>query len=316
MATHAESVPGGAALSIRFSVVIPARNEVALLPATLRGLDQQDFAGAYEVIVVDNGSTDQTAEVARAGGVRVVTEPRRGVCQARQTGTLAARGEIIVSTDADTVHRPDWLRRIDQHYAGDPGLVAVGGGCRFTGAAWWARAYPFLLFNGVGLCYRLTGRVWYVSAANLSFRRDAWSGYDVNLTQGGDELDQLHRLRKAGRVAFDPTLFVDTSARRLNRGVWYNLVITLAYYYLLGYLINRISGRPLLPMAPEFRPVQTTRLSRSTTAPSGQLPMRLAAAAAMITILTFVMIISPTSRAAAEGVADHVHSAVRHLVRR
>ena len=90
--------------SPRFSVVIPAYNEADYLPAALRSLRAQDFPGAVEVIVVDNGSTDGTADLARRLGARVVEEHAPGVCAARQRGTLAARGEIVVSTDADTVH--------------------------------------------------------------------------------------------------------------------------------------------------------------------------------------------------------------------
>lgn len=307
---------------VRFSIVVPARNEVGYLAATLGGLQRQDFRGGFEVIVVDNGSTDQTAEIARAWGARVVVEPRRGVCQAREAGTRAARGEIVISTDADTVHPADWLSRIDTIYRCDPRLVAVGGRCRFTGAAWWARAYPVLLFNAVGLCYRLTGRVWYVSAANLSFRREAWTGYDLRLTQGGDELDQLRRLRRAGRVGFDPTLLVDTSARRLARGFWYNASVTLVYYYLLGYLLNRLTGRTLLPMAPEIRPRsgRATGSDRPTGAahPSGirRLPGARIVSAAMVAVLAMLVVISPVSRAIADGVEDHVHAAVVHLVHR
>ena len=85
-------------------MVIPAYNEADYLPAALRSLRAQDFPGAVEVIVVDNGSTDGTAVLARRLGARVVEEHAPGVCASRQRGTLAARGEIVVSTDADTVH--------------------------------------------------------------------------------------------------------------------------------------------------------------------------------------------------------------------
>ena len=97
----------------RFSVVVPAHDEADLLGATLEALAAQDVDAAYEVVVVDNASTDATAEVARAHGARVVAEPRRGVCRARQTGVDAARGEIVASTDADSLVPPDWLRRLD-----------------------------------------------------------------------------------------------------------------------------------------------------------------------------------------------------------
>lgn len=86
----------------RFSVVIPALNEESYLAATLVSVARQDFAGDYEVIVVDNNSTDNTTCIAEAHGAQIVSEPHPGICQARQTGTENSRGEIAVSTDADT----------------------------------------------------------------------------------------------------------------------------------------------------------------------------------------------------------------------
>ncbi len=75
----------------RFSVVVPAFNEVDYLGRTLQSLLQQDFEGSYEVIVVDNNSTDGTAHLARGYGVRVVDEPEVGVCAARQRGRRCCR---------------------------------------------------------------------------------------------------------------------------------------------------------------------------------------------------------------------------------
>ena len=99
---------------LRFSVVVPAYNEEGFLAETLRSLRHQDYDGAYEIVVVDNNSTDATAEIAGSFGVRVVSELEPGVCQARQRGLSEARGEIVVSVDADTLYPPDWLSRIDR----------------------------------------------------------------------------------------------------------------------------------------------------------------------------------------------------------
>src|ERR1700740_3471780 len=109
----------------RFSVVIPAYNEAEFLGSCLDSLRAQDFRDPYEIIVVDNNSTDATADAARSRGVTVVHEPKPGVCSARQRGTAAARGEIVVSTDADTTFGSDWLSRIDRAFRDDPARVAV-----------------------------------------------------------------------------------------------------------------------------------------------------------------------------------------------
>ena len=237
----------------RYSVVIPALNEQAYLGACLASLAAQDYPGAFEVIVVDNNSTDDTAVIAAAAGVTVVVEPERGVCQARQRGTEAARGEIIVSTDADTTFPPGWLSGIDAAFVRHPGAVAVAGPCHFVGAPRWGTFYTTLLFGTVSLGNRVTGRVVYVSATNLAFRRSVWTGYDTRLTQGGDELDLLRRLQAAGEVVFDVTNSTRTSSRRLDAGLLYNIAVTFFYYYLLGYALNRTFRRPVLGTAPPFR---------------------------------------------------------------
>jgi len=237
----------------RFSVVVPAYQEATTIEASVRSLQAQDFAGLVEIIVVDNNSTDDTAERAAAAGARVMREPERGVCQARQTGTALARGEIVVSTDADTTFAPDWLSRIDAGFAAREDVVAVCGPCRFVDAPWWAAPYTRALFGFVALFYRLTGRVAYATATNIAFRRDAWSGYDLTLTQGGDELGLLRDLRKRGRVHFLPGNTTLTSSRRLYRGFVYSVFVTCFYHYLLTYAVNRIAGRRVLGMAPAIR---------------------------------------------------------------
>jgi hypothetical protein len=95
--------------------------------------------------------------------------------------------------------------------------------------------------------------VLYATATNIAFRRSAFSGYDTSLTQGGDELDVLRRLRRQGHIVFDRTNVVTTSARRLRQGILYNLFVTLVFYYLIGYAVNRLAPRTILPTAPAFR---------------------------------------------------------------
>lgn len=238
---------------LRFSVVIPCFNEARYLSDALLSLQKQDFDGLCEVIVVDNNCTDETAAIALELGARVVAEPVAGVCNARQRGTEAARGEIVVSADADTVYDRDWLSRIDAGFRSDAGVVAVVGPCRYADGPRWGRHYGRMLFAAVNGVYRLTGRAVYASATNIAFRRDAWTGYDTTLTQGGDELDQLRRLRRKGRVVYDHGNPTYTSGRRLSRGLAYNLFVTLPVHYLLTYAVNRAAGRRVLGSAPAFR---------------------------------------------------------------
>lgn len=252
----------------RFSVVIPAYNESGYLPRTLSSLRRQDFPGEVEVVVVDNNSDDDTAAVARRHGVRVVHEAQPGVCAARQRGSVAATGEILVSTDADTVHPVDWLRRIDATFASSNAVVAVAGPCRYDGAHGWTDRYPRLLFGLVGWFFARTRYVGYVSATNLAVRRSAFPGYDQRLTQGGDELDLLRRLRPQGAVVWDAGNVVTTSPRRLQQGFLHTFFVSFLGYYLGAYLVNRVSGRPRVGTAPPVREPRAVGAADHDAAPT------------------------------------------------
>ncbi|HEY5820974.1 MAG TPA: glycosyltransferase family A protein [Propionibacteriaceae bacterium] len=273
---------------MRFSIVVPAYNEAAYLGATLTSMQAQDFPGPYEIIVVDNDSSDDTGTVAASYGVRVVRESERGVCAARQRGCEAARGEIIVSTDADTIYPPDWLSTIDGAFASEH-TVAVAGPCRYEHSRRWIRVLPGLLFALVAAIYRLTGLVSYVSATNLAMRRTAFPGYDTTLTQGGDELDVLRRLRPQGRVVWLRENAVVTSPRRLNRGFVYSIVVSLFVHYLLAYAVNRLTGRQAFGMAPAFR--------RSRRTPVGpRLGVRIALGLALLAVTAgLVTVVGPAA---------------------
>ncbi|MCW2810555.1 MAG: glycosyltransferase family 2 protein [Friedmanniella sp.] len=246
----------------RFSVVVPAFNEAAALPATLESLAAQDFVGAYEVLVVDNGSTDETAAVARAYGVRVVSQTRPGVCAARQAGTAVARGEFVVSTDADTVHPVGWLTRVDEQLRRRPDAVAVAGPCRYAHPPWWAAVFPPLWFATVAGLDRVLGRPFYVTATNLAFRRVGFPGYDVGLTQGGDEGHLLRRLLPLGRVVWDRGNPVTTSSRRMDQGLAHTVLVSYGYHYLLADLLNRRAPRSMPRVAPAIRDADRPRVRR------------------------------------------------------
>lgn len=92
------------------SVVIPVRDGAGSLPALLESLARQTLSRErFEVVVVDNASHDETAEVARAAGATVVGEPVANRSRARNAGIAAARADFIAFTDADCVVDADWL---------------------------------------------------------------------------------------------------------------------------------------------------------------------------------------------------------------
>lgn len=114
------------------SVIVPVYDGAKTLPACLTALRQQTVGPQqYEVIVVDDGSTDGSADIALRLGARVIRQPHRGAAAARNAGIAAARGEIVLFTDADCVPTADWIAQMTQPLA-DPAVDGVRGTYRTT----------------------------------------------------------------------------------------------------------------------------------------------------------------------------------------
>ncbi len=95
------------------TIIIPVLNRAADLRRCLESLGRQTVSSSqFDVLVVDNGSTDDSAQVAREWGARVITETRRGPAHARNRGIQASEGDWIAFIDSDCVAHPDWLERL------------------------------------------------------------------------------------------------------------------------------------------------------------------------------------------------------------
>jgi lipopolysaccharide/colanic/teichoic acid biosynthesis glycosyltransferase len=108
------------------SVVVPAYNASATIGDCLVALRAQTFTAPTQIIVVDDGSTDATAAIARAAGATVISTPRGRPAAARNAGTQAAQAPIVCFTDADCAPYPDWLCEISAPFT-DPSVVATKG---------------------------------------------------------------------------------------------------------------------------------------------------------------------------------------------
>ncbi|MBN8765002.1 MAG: glycosyltransferase family 2 protein [Thiobacillus sp.] len=115
-------------MSPRFSVVIPAFDAAATLARAIESVRAQSWP-AHEIIVVDDGSTDATAAVARRFGeaVRLIEQPNRGVAAARNAGAAAATGDWLAFLDADDWYAPDRIERHAAWIAGDATLDCLTG---------------------------------------------------------------------------------------------------------------------------------------------------------------------------------------------
>lgn len=205
------------------SVVIPAYNEEAYLPLCLESIRKQDYAGEYEVIVVDNASTDDTAKVALRWGAKVVYKDKRRPACARQRGAEAATGEIIAFIDADTQAPTCWLSVIVSRFVRELETVVISGPYAYFDAGRFAKIASYIgnfiniiidqLFRKV---FHKGGALW---GSNFAVRRSALldvGGFDTSIKFYGEEYQLSLSLKKAGKAGVIPWLFVLTSARRLN----------------------------------------------------------------------------------------------------
>lgn len=224
-------------------MVVPAYNEERTLHICLESLAQQDTTTPFEVIVVNNASTDKTAQVAERFGAIVVNEAQKGTTYARRTGCEIARGAIIASTDAETAVPKDWLRRIEEIFAHNKNIVALGGPYEFydAGERWGLKFfYKVVLPAGFRIDFVLNGFRHYLAASNLAFRRSAYQrvgGWHTGI-QVGEDVELTKRLNKVGRVLYIRRLIVMTSARRYNNGFWRPL-----YHYLMNHFELQLGFR-------------------------------------------------------------------------
>ena len=199
------------------SVVVPALNDSPMLAQCLRALAAQTRQ-ADEIVVVDNGSTDDTAAVARAAGARVVAEPLRGIFPATAAGFDAATGDIVARLDADSVPPADWLARVAAAFDDDPGLDFFSGPGDFYGSTRLVHWLAETLYIG--------GYVWFVGlllghpplfGSNLAMRAEAWKRVrgtvHRSLREIHDDLDLAIHVEPDMVVRFDRDLRVGVSAR-------------------------------------------------------------------------------------------------------
>lgn len=208
---------------MKISFIIPAFNEERLIGRCLESVIAQDELHDFEVIVVDNGSTDATRSVVEAyPSVRIAYyTDKRGPAAARNEGARNASGELLVFFDADVVVPPDWTTKALRLFE-DERLVGVSGPYMYMEfnrlqrvsetVFYWLLMFPL----GKVLAGLKIGNV--ALGGNFAVRKhafDAIGGFDATLEFYGDEADLVRRLiRKIGRVDFSRRLWVKSSARR------------------------------------------------------------------------------------------------------
>jgi GT2 family glycosyltransferase len=219
------------------SVVIPVHNGAGTLPALLDSLAQQSLARErFEVIVVDNASTDATAAIAERAAARVVAEPHPNRALARNRGVEVARAHRIAFTDADCVATPDWLAALERHVWGTP---LVAGEVLVT-----TTSNPNAIERFERL-WRFGQEAWvqqgWAATANLAIEREVFEklgGFDTTWSHIGEDVDLCWRARGAGfGLEFCPDAIVEHDADRelgefLKRAFRHGYSTTQAHYRL------------------------------------------------------------------------------------
>jgi len=206
----------------RISVVVCTYNGSRTIGDTCEGLAQLDYPN-YEVIVVDDGSTDTTAAIARRAGFRLISTENRGLSSARNTGLAAASGEIIAYCDDDARPDPHWLMYLAAAFqsSGHAGI----GGPNITPAGDGRLAECIASAPGNPVHVLLTDEIAeHIPGCNMAFRTSALraiGGFDPTYRVAGDDVDVCWRLQDAGEtLGFCPAATVWHHRRNSIRAYW------------------------------------------------------------------------------------------------
>jgi glycosyltransferase involved in cell wall biosynthesis len=219
------------------SLIIPAYNEEKYIADCASG----QFC---EILVIDNASTDKTAEIASSfPGVRVVREEKKGLTTARQRGFLESKGDILAFVDADTRMKQYWPSTIVREFSESDALVCLSGPYVYHDTPlfqqfitkwfyWYLMAMPTYYVLG----YMAVG-------GNFAVRKDVVKkigGFDTSIAFYGEDTDIARRASEHGKVKFMPTLVMPTSGRRLAGEGF----IRTAVIYILNFLSEALFKRP------------------------------------------------------------------------
>jgi glycosyltransferase involved in cell wall biosynthesis len=204
------------------SIVIPVLDDAEMLRRCLTALATQTVRPG-EIIVVDNGCSDDSAEIARRAGARVIEEPIRGIPAASAAGYDAARFDIIGRLDADSVPPANWVERVLEDFVEHPEIAAVTGGGTFVDGPRWMRDIgpmfylaPYFIWAGAAF-----GHV-PLFGSNCAMRRSVWQEIrnEVHRTDSfvHDDMDLTMHIGPRRRVRFDRHLHMGVSARPVMRG--------------------------------------------------------------------------------------------------
>jgi len=243
---------------MKLSFAIPAHNEEAMIGGCLESVLTELKGNDYdvEIIVVDNASTDRTSQVAGSfDGVRVVSQPRKGLTWARHAGFLASTGDLIANIDADTRLPKGWLDTVYKEFSENENLVALSGPHVFydmpktVNAS--VRLFYYFGYLSYLINYYLLKNAGMLQGGNFIVKKSAMEkigGYSLDF-DFYEDTDIAHRIHKHGHVKFTFKLPIYASGRRLKKE---GLVKSGAQYALNYFWILMFKK----PYAKEFKDIR------------------------------------------------------------
>jgi len=196
------------------SIIIPVYDAERTISRCLDSLCNQTVdRNEYEIILVDDGCTDATCEIAKQyPDVRVISQSNRGPAAARNRGVREARGEIVLFTDSDCEVTPDWIERMAAPFASDPDIVATKGAYRTKQKQIVARFVQLEYENKYDVMSR--GKyIDFVDTYSAGFRKEVFleaDGYDEDFPLAcAEDVDLSFRLANKGyKMEFVPEAIV------------------------------------------------------------------------------------------------------------
>ena len=200
-----------------FSVIVPTYNRLSLLRRTLESLFRQEFSD-YEIIVVDDGSTDGTLEylkgLSEKKKIQYVLQKNSGPAIARNKGIALSSGSLVAFTDDDCIVPADWLKRYHEKFQQED--VGVVGGSSKTGNL----ENPFAEVNDIIVNFlkaeinkRPDNEVPFLTTNNTAYRKknlEKVGGFDNRFRFGAEERDLNYRLRQSGdKLVFDSSIIIE-----------------------------------------------------------------------------------------------------------
>jgi glycosyltransferase involved in cell wall biosynthesis len=232
------------------SFVVPCLNEELLIGRCIRSIQREIISTGIEaeIIVVDNGSTDNTASLASLHGADVVYWSKPGLLEAKQAGLKTVQYPLVAFIDADCMLRVGWLTKVIERFA-DPKVEAASGPYHYYDLPWHGQVASDVVF---GVYSVMSYFIPVMMGGNSVFRTDTLrrlGGFDVSIPFWGEDTWSVVQMAKQGKVVWDAKLKVDSSGRRLI-GQGY---LTTLWSYLVNSVAVRLTGKPTEQIHKQYR---------------------------------------------------------------